>query len=191
MNYYIFVNRFSLLVVILTIKTICFSQPKTTIGLNLTGEKTSSADFVIGIGGTLERQINKHNGFETGLYYRIFEVHQQVFVDGSLYGFHTIKEKYLSIPILYKFYSSVINFSVGPTFDMYLGWKQMNKGIIFEPDRYTVNAKFHVGLIGKISKTIVLTNRFLLEPEIRYNPVFFNRRSFYGAGIACKYMLVN
>ena len=191
MYYQILLKRFSLLIVILTIGTICFSQPKTTVGLNLTGEKTSSSDFVVGIGGTLERQIKNHYGFETGLYYRTFEVHQQVFVDGSLYGFHNIKEKYLSIPILYKFYSSILNFSLGPTFDVYLGWKQMNKGITFETDHYTVNAKFHVGLIGKISKTIALTDRILLEPEIRYNPVFFNHRSFYGAGISFKYTLVN
>lgn len=173
----------------LVVGTICFSQPKTLVGLNLTGERTSSSDFVVGIGGTFEKHIKKHFGIETGVYYRTFEVHRGLYVDGSLYEFHNIKEKYVSIPILYKFYSSKLNFSVGPTFDVYLGWKQLYNDVNFGSEHYNVNTRFHVGLIGKISKTIAITERILLEPEIRYNPVFFNRRSFYGGGVSIKYKL--
>ncbi len=161
------------------------------MGINLTGEITSSSDFVIGVGGTFEKQFKKHFGFETGLYYRAFELNGEVRTETYVYGYN-IKEEYLSVPVLYKFNSSLLNFSVGPTFDIYLGWKQTNKNYVsYRLDKYDVNKKFIVGLMGKISKSIDLTPKILLEPEIRYNPIFLNQRSFYGIGMAIKYKLVN
>jgi len=182
-------NGFALLIGTLAICTICFSQQKTIIGLNVTGENTSSSDFVVGVGGTFEKQFNKHHGFETGLYYRTFKERAYVFVDGSLFGVITNREQYLSIPVLYKFNSPTLNFSIGPTFDIYVGWKQIKSD--FPPiwNTHYVDGKFRVGLMGKISKTIGLTDRILLEPEIRYNRVFFNNILFYGVGISCKYTL--
>lgn len=171
--------------------TFCFSQAKAIIGLNLTGERTSSSDFVTGLGTTAEKRIAKHHGFETGIYYRTFKVHLYVYVNGLIYGdHHPIREKYLSLPVLYKFYSSLINFSAGPTFDLYLGSGQFVK--VPFPGRlipYTVDDKFHVGLLGKVSKSIILKKRILLEPEIRYNAIFYQKRSFYGAGLSLKYVL--
>jgi len=175
----------------LGISSICFSQQKSIVGLNVTGEKTSFSDFELGIGGTFERQFKGHHGFETGIYYRSFDLHYGVFVNGSLYGYHNIKEEYLSVPVLYKFYSSLVNFSLGPTFDFYLGWKQINKGLTFDRDSHTSYDKFQVGITGKISKTINLTNHILLEPEIRYNPISTHGKSFYGIGIGFKYKLSN
>lgn len=185
----IYFKRFALLIGMVAIATICFSQHKTILGLNLTGENTSSSDVVVGIGGTFERQFNKHHGFETGLYYRTFEVHYSVFVDNSLFGRFHLREKYLSIPILYKFHSSILNFSLGPTFDIFVDWSRINKGLLFRRDAHRVDNKFHVGLMGKISKTIDLTKRIFIEPEIRYNRVFFQHRSFYGVGLSLKYTL--
>ena len=85
----------ALLIMALVLTSICFSQNKTVIGVNVTGEYTSSSDFVVELGGTLERQIKRHSGLETGLYYRTFEIKSEVLVDGAVYGYNYIKEKYI------------------------------------------------------------------------------------------------
>lgn len=165
----------------------CFSQNNLAVGINFTGGFTSSSDFVVVPGLTLEKQIKKHSGFETGLYYKTVKLHGKVFVDGRVYGNQIIKENYISVPVLYKFNSSLLNFSVGPTFDFYTGWKQSKKGIVFPWIYYAPNHKFIAGFLGKVSKTVGLTKRFFLEPEIRYNPVLSAGKSFYGIGISGKY----
>lgn len=189
MNIQIIFKRFALLTAALSVGTICLSQKQTIVGLSLTGENTSSSNFVVGIGGTFERQFTKSSAFETGLYYRNFKVYQQVLVNYSVYGFRNIKEEYVSIPVLYKFKSSILNFSIGPTFDFYLGWKTTGESSNIGKEGYDANTKFYVGLLGKVSKTISLTDRILFEPEFRYNPIFSNQRSFYGGAISFKYTL--
>ena len=184
-----FLNRFALLVVALLIMATGFSQSKTNIGLNFTGERTSASDFVVGFGGVLERQFSKQHGLETGLYYRGFDLHSQVYVDGSLFGAYTIKEQHVSIPVLYKFYSSILNLSAGPTFDLYTGWKQGKSTILGRIPRFSVDDKFQIGLLVKVSKIIPITKKLFVEPELRYNPIFYQRRVYYGIGVVAKYAL--
>ena len=181
-----FFNRFTLLTLTFIIVANCFSQSKTIIGLNLTGEHTSASDNVPGFGATFERQFGKHSGVETGLYYRPYNQYIKIFVDGSLYDAPIVREQYLSVPIVYKFYSSLLNVSAGPGFDIYTGWKQVSGKFPFPNNPFSVRNKFQVGLLGKVSKTIVITKRLFVEPEFRYNRVFYERKFYYGLGIAAK-----
>lgn len=186
---YILSKQSSLLLIAVTIGMVCFSQKQITVGLSLTGENTNASDFRLGAGATFERQITSHSFWETGFYYRTFKVQELTLVNGSLFNLRNVQEKYLSIPVLYKYESSVLNFSIGPTFDIYLGWKEMNKSSDFEQEEYKANQKFYTGLLGKISKTVPLNDRLVFEPEIRYNPLFTNHRLYYGGALTLKYKL--
>lgn len=161
----------ALLSIAVMMAIVCFSQKQTIAGLSLTAENTSSADLILGIGATLERQFTTHDVLETGLYYRTFEVHQTILINGSDYDARDVEEQYLSVPVLYKYKSSVFNFSAGQIMDIYVGWKQINKGNSFGQE-YSTNRKLCIGLLGKVSKTIPLYDRLLFEPEIRCNPIF-------------------
>lgn len=182
-------SRFLLVVMTVFFAATCFSQSKTIIGVNVVGEHISGSNNVLGFGATFERQISKHNGFETGVYYRTFDNNIQVYVDMALYDAFTIKEQYVSIPILYKFYSSIVNVSLGPTFDIYTGWTKKGGRLSFIRSPEPINTKFRIGFLGKVSKTIGITKHLLIEPELRYNPVFYNHRLYYGLGVAAKYSL--
>jgi hypothetical protein len=188
--------RFALLVLSLMIAAHSYSQSKTVIGLNLTGEHASSSTYnflgsrnVIGLGVTFERKFTKHSGFETGLFYRTFNLGSEVYINYSLYDAYTIKQEYASVPTLYKFYSYIVNASVGPTFEFYTGWRQKGGKVAFNDNPHPEDSKFNVGILGKVSKTIGVTKHFLVEPEIRYSRVFYQERFYYGAGVAVKCML--
>ena len=168
--------------------SITFSQKKNIVGITLTGEITSASDFVAGIGATFERQLKKHSGFETGIYYRTFKTNGTLQVGGNFYNF-IIAERHLSIPFLYKFYSSIINLSVGPTFDFYIGWTQKNKSSLVMVNSYNIDPNFGLGLIGKVSKRIEISKKFILEPEIRFNPILSRNRAYLGIGMGAKYKL--
>lgn len=47
----------------------------------------------------------------------------------------------------------------------------------------------NIGIMGKISKAFVLTDLIILEPEIRFNPMFKPDKYYVGIGIGVKYKL--
>lgn len=185
-------KTFALFIIALAIQAICYSQKKTFIGLNLTGEYTSApynpSYFVTGFGGTFERRLNKHLGFETGIYYRTFVVHNAVFVNGLPFFNFTIKERYLSVPVLFTYHSSILNFSAGPAVDIYVGWNKTKQAKDYRLPE-TDESRIIFGLMGKVSRTIGITEKIIIEPEIRYNSIHYNKRSYYGIGVSGKYRL--
>jgi hypothetical protein len=166
------------------------AQKATYAGLNFTVESTSGA-LRPGIGAKLERKLTRRSGIESGLYYRNY-VHGLVVtvVNGNRFENFpvTVSERQISIPILYKFYSRIVNISIGPTFDFYLDWKQKNKSSVVVND-YSVDPNFSIGLMGKLSKSFSLTEKIFLEPEVRYNVNFTFDRIFAGFGVAGQYKL--
>lgn len=183
--------NFFLLVTLAVISSKCYSQRTSYGGLNFTIEN-ASGDFRPGIGGLFERQITRHSGIETGVYYRNFIQRGFTTLTNST-GSYTfpfiISERHISIPVQYKFYSRLINLSAGPSFDFYLGWEQKNKSAIIVINDYNIDPNFFIGLLAKVSKSISLTDRFILEPEVRFNPIFTSSRTYIGLGIAGKYKL--
>lgn len=164
-----------------------YSQKKMIAGLDLTVETTGD-HWVPGIGATFEYKLTKHSGLETGLFYRIYKVSGYAYSNNFSQNF-IIAERHLSIPVLYKFYSSIVNFSVGPTIDFYLGWKQKMGKTVIEIDTYDIDPTVSLGGMLKLSKTINLSEKLLLEPELRLNPILSNYRAYGGLGIAVKYRL--
>lgn len=179
----------TLLIMLLANKS--FSQKGAYAGLSFTVESSGNG-FQPGTGVVFERQATKHSGIETGLYYHNYVFSGDIiYTDstGSRFFPFTLSERHLTIPGLYKFYSRIVNVSAGPAFDFYTGWKQRAKSPGVTVNNYTIDPAFKVGFFAKVSKRIKLSDDFLLEPEIRINPVFNSSRYYAGFGIAGKYKL--
>lgn len=161
------------------------AQKENRAGIDLTGEDTGGG-FAAGLGLTFERKLSRHSGFETGLFYRTIRRDFYVIIQNNFYSY-SIAERYLSLPILYKFYSPVVNVSIGPTVDFFIGWKEKNRRDETHVDTYTATSAFFGGML-KVSKEINLSDKLILEPELRLNPVI-NNNNIYGGGIAVKYRL--
>lgn len=167
------------------------AQQKNYVGLNVTLENAGTS-FRPKIGGLFERQLTKRSGIETGLYYRTYGqagIFSYTDSSGSQIIPFTVSERYLSIPALYRFYSRIINFAAGPTFDFYMGWRQKNSSSGLKIDAYDIDPNLSLGFLAKISKRITLSKQFFLEPEVQINPMLASGRTYAGFGIAAKYGL--
>ncbi len=168
--------------------TVIQAQKIVRVGANFNAEVSNGHYGTAGFGGSYEMKLNKHGGFETGIYYRTYKADIGFFI-GPDYFPATVAERHLSIPILYKFYSKFVNFSIGPSFDFYVGFADKSKIKFFKIDDYSINPSFNVGILGKLSKNIKLSEKFVLEPELRINPILTANRAYGGAGISLKYKL--
>ncbi len=168
-----------------------FSQKQTLAGLNLNGD-IYSGRFIPSVGMTFEKQFARHSGFETGLFYGAWKSNGIItYTDASgsyIYSF-VVSQRHLNIPVLYKHYSKLINFTAGPVLDYYVGWKQKNKGSPVRIENFTIHPKLTVGFLGKVSKTFTLNNRFIIEPELRFGFMRVLNNAGFGGGIAGKYRL--
>ncbi len=188
-NFHLFsrLKQSAILLATMIISNLALCQQKSFIGLDQTLELSYGGYVVPGTGATFESRFGQHAGLETGLFYRQYRELVNLYVNGFVFVAGHYKPTYLSVPVLYKWHSSLLNFSVGPSFDIYLGTKNIFR---FPTNTYNRSLKkFNVGAVGKLSKTLSLTNRFLLEPEIRFNHLFTNHRTFAGIGIAGKWAL--
>ncbi len=167
------------------------AQKQEFIGISLNSEIPSGDNIKAGFGVLYENQLSKHHGFELGLNYRskIESNYFTIPASGIVNQLADIREDYLSLPISYKFYSNIVNLSTGISFDYFVGWKDLTKFGNVELTSYSVDPKLYVGWIFKVGKTIKLSSKFILEPEIQLNPIFDYGYSYYGAFIKLKYKL--
>lgn len=176
------------LVLTLMLNTKGFAQNKNIIGLSFTNELTSKNDIRPGLGLTFERQITRHCGFETGLFYRTFKNRMYVTWNTETYYLEVV-ENYLSIPVLFKYYSRILNFSAGPSIDYYIGWSGHTSSTNATLTSVNVKPKTYFGFMFKASKKINISDKVIIEPEIRFNPILKYNRHYVGIGIALKYKL--
>lgn len=165
-----------------------YSQKQNYVGFNFTEEWTSNNNIRHGAGFMFERQITKCSGIETGLYLRTFTKDWVQTINTNDYNIE-ISEVFCSLPILYKYYSKTLNIAIGPTIDYIIGWYQRNDESSLNITSYAINPKYNYGLLLKLSKQIPITEKLLIEPEIRYNPIFKYSRYYLGIGLAVKYKL--
>ena len=188
MNSNNFYKIFFALVFALNTTNFAFCQKASFTGLTFTSELTQNNDFRVGAGFTFERQMTTHLGFETGLFYRTDKREFQLTFNETNY-LQSLNESYLSLPLLLKFYSRFLNVSIGPSLDYFVGWRETSSYSNVEITSYKVRPLINIGIMGKISKVIVLTDKIILEPEIRFNPLFKPYRYYAGIGIGLKYKL--
>lgn len=157
------------------------------IGLNI----TTNIDFNIvlkpEIGIVFEQKVTNHSGFEAGLNFRTNETLISIHL-GNNYEHLSVNEQYVSIPVLYKFYSKILNAGIGVTYDYFIGWRQLSgKSDITS---YRTSNDYLIGLLGKISKPIRLSEKLVLEPEVKFNYMIQPLDRYYvGAGLVVKYLL--
>jgi len=180
-----------LFVLFLLISVTLYSQKQQYIGIGINSEIHSGDNMRIGFGVSYENQLSKHHGFELGLNYRskIGSNYFTIPTLGIVNQLADIREDYLSLPILYKLYSDIVNVSTGVTFDYFVGWRGLTKLSDVELTSYSIDPKLYVGWAFKVGKTIKLSPKFILEPEIQFNPIFNYGYSYYGAAVKLKYKL--
>lgn len=165
------------------------AQKQEFIGIGINSEMKTGETMHTGVAFSYENQLSTHHGFEIGVNQRSADRYLLVPVgDGTFQTSHLL-ENYLSVPLLYKFYSSVVNISTGFSLDYFVGWKDVTKFGVTEPTSYNIDPKFYVGWVLKVGKTIPLSTKFNLEPEIQFNPIFRYAYSYSGVAVKLKYKL--
>lgn len=156
-----------------------FSQQQAHLNINANYERMKSTIGVkYGVG--VEFQFAKNWGYEIGLNSR-----------NVLLPVQNINLHYATLPVLFKYYSSIVNVSAGFNVDYYLGWENIaNK----TSDNFLPKTPlFNYGFIVEVSKDIDLSRRFILEPEISINPMWDsidkNDGINWGLGLKLKYRL--
>lgn len=184
-------KQFIVLFAVFTITALpALAQQETSFGVQLLYENAGGGESSLVGGLILDHKITRRSGFEIGLVNRSKKVFGSVdfnFSDGqTLNQSFTIREYYLNLPILYKFNTQIVNLSIGPTLDLYMGWKQIGGSEGLEVTSYSQNPKTYIGIMGKISKSIRLSEGLLLEPELRFNYLNLGEK-YIGLGVALKY----
>jgi len=136
----------------------------------------------------------KHNGLETGLYYRPLHNEFIVMVNNGTTNFTAIAlvaERLLSIPVLFRYHTKFINFSAGASVDFFLGWKDKSDKNVITINSYHRSNGVDVGAIAAINKDFLLGKKLVIEPEIRFNQIFTNGNTFLNSafGVAFRYKL--
>ena len=146
--------------------------------LNISTSSQTAAGIVLHTYGvSAEKQFKQNWSYELGINLNNF-----------ILPIENIKVNYTSLPLNFRYYSKIANFSLGAEVYYYKGWEYISEEVIFS-EIYLDILKLTYNL--KINKTIKLTQKFALEPEISINlfsPIFPRDVSF-GAGIRVKYTL--
>ncbi|MEG1608149.1 MAG: hypothetical protein RSC07_01540 [Mucinivorans sp.] len=166
--------------------------PNYIVGLNFLGESNitfangvDNSYFAPNFGASFEGQMSTHSGFETGIYYRSESYTMPIKgmeVSNLKNSYH-----YLSIPLLYKFYSRILCFAVGLNYDVMVG----NNDELASQQNGPQGDANRLGLMVKLTKDIHLTDNLILEPSLHFNPYLSQTSGFQAAwlgfGLGVKY----
>lgn len=158
------------------------------VGVSLNANIEGNANLKPGFGILYENQFSKHHGFEIELNYRS-RIEKTGILISNNFQLIDVQEFYLSMPVLYKFYSKIVNVSTGITFDYFVDWHNDTKQGNDVMTSYSIDPKLYLGWAFKVSKPITLSSKFVLEPEIHFNPIFNYGYIYYGAALQLKYKL--
>jgi hypothetical protein len=169
-----------------------YSQKQQYLSIGMNNEIHYNDKMRIGYGLSFENQFSKHSGFEIGLNYRnkiiSYFLYDPNFMSNEQQ--YILREDYISIPILYRFYSKVANVSSGITFDYYIGWKNKSPNSTnYILTNHSPIPKLFLGWAFKISKPINIASKLIFEPEIQFNPIFRYYDFYYGLSMKLKYQL--
>ena len=147
------------------------------LGVQLMAEANSAYGSVMPLTGVqFIYQKGKHSGFETGLYYRTARFHLAYSIYDPSSGYQSgdlpMSERFISIPVLYRFNSRVLNFAAGPSFDLFLNWKAKNNKSPVSVTRNKNPNSIEVGAVASVSKSFLFGDKWVLEPAVRFNPIF-------------------
>ncbi len=146
--------------------------------LNISTSSQTAADIVLHTYGvSAEKRFKQKWSYELG-----------VNMNNFILPIENIKVNYTSLPLNLRYYSKIANFSFGAEVYYYKGWEYISEEVVYS-EIYLDFFKLTYNM--KINKTIKLTPKFALEPEVSINlfsPIF-PRYVSIGAGIRGKYTL--
>lgn len=162
-----------------------FGQKKTfEVGGKLINELTFYNGFAPGIGAQVIYRMSNKSGIESGLYYKIRPISFHSFPPNSTTFYQVeVSERNLLFPVLYRFDSRYVNFTIGPVLEYFLGWK-------FRPHQSEVVIKdyitesFELIATASISKKFNLKNNWIIEPEFRFSAFVPNGDGGYGLNLS-------
>ncbi len=170
-----------------------FSQKKDFLGVNISGEIRAEGENMILnnkvgmlLGFSYERKFHNNFGAETGILYRANPVN--IYLPEGSINQKTIIEGFFSVPLVLKFYSGIINISLGGCFDYFIGGYDPKPVSDLKLIDYNIDPKYYLGIICKVSKDIKISEKLILEPEIKINAIPNpSEQSYIGMGIKLKY----
>ena len=181
----------NLITIALFIYVAAFAQNNQYVGISINPEKRSNSVPNLGFGILYENQILNHHGFEINFNFRgrrLDYLYTNPLIDDTNLAFK-IRENYLTIPITYKFYNSILNISLGMTFDYFVNADNLTETTNIEMSSYNLDPKIFIGCIIKVGKSFLISKKLSFEPEVYFNPVISYDYSYYGASAKLKYKL--
>jgi len=164
------------------------AQNNNYVGVSIGAERVGEYDFRPRVGLTFESELSAHNGYQVGASYRSEVYKYDLTIDQNTYP-KEILVSYISLPLLYKFRSNVLNFYVGSTFDFYVGWTDKSMASDSKTTHFSTSDKFEFCFLTKLSKSFVINDKLNVEPEFFINPLFNTERVYWGFTVALKYGL--
>lgn len=174
---------------------LCFSislasaQKQAYLGVSLNGDMKYGEKIFSGYGLFYEYRFSTHHAVHIGLNQRSEDLFftQQTY-DGSYTTVH-MQLDYLSMPVLYKFYSKIVNLSAGVTLDYFASWKDLSKDPNIETSSFTVTPRLGTGIMLRVGKSIPISEKIEFEPELYFNPGLTNSSNYSGLSMKLKYKL--
>jgi hypothetical protein len=164
-----------------------FSQEKKNVaGVKLHAERFSIPVLLPGL--VYERRISNKHSIEATAGFRCFldSNLKRTYAYGSNFTGevqYTVQLSFKTIGVAYKYKAKHFSCAIGPTIDIYTGWRfyymqssPPNSGPNL--NEYRFDKKTLWGAHIKISKPVSLKKIILFEPEIYWNPVFTQYSSY-------------
>ena len=185
-----------ILLVFISFCTMVSAQESKTnlIGVTALAELVSYTDISPAVGFVFERKLTRRSGLEIGTYYRTkrrdFQIDVTLQNGSRINETYSVRESYLTLPILYRFYTKAITLSVGPFVEAFVGWDQISKDEVVEVTQYEISPAVRYGPLFKVSKSFAIGKNLSLEPELRVGVMARPYEAFYGVGIQLKERMV-
>jgi len=123
-----------------------FSQQQ-FVGVGLQSEFKSYNKLSLAYGLSYENQLSKHHGFEVDLNYRSSMLYFNLNAPAS--GINNldvaVRENFISLPVFYRFYSTIVNLSTGFTFDYFVSGNYLPNAQNQVFSDYYIDPKLYIG----------------------------------------------
>lgn len=172
-------------ILILTSFNSIFGQGNWEVGIAPSYE-TQKNNSRFGIGILANHKLSNNYSIEAGLYYRSFL--SEFIVEDPMIN-SKVRENYLWSPLLAKRNGKIINISGGITIQKYIGFSDISESSNTQIKSYKVNPDWLWGIMSKFSHSVYISERFLIEPEVSSNFLFYEQKFIYNLGICAKYRL--
>lgn len=177
-------------VVFMSYRTMAQTERSSRLGVSVVNDWWSEGNRTPAVGFVFEHQFSPKSGIEIGAFYKA-----QTYKLGSFSHLQPdgtevrekvkLRENYISVPVVYRYYSKVVNLSIGSNFEYFTGWNQIN-GENLAVDYYNSSPEFDFGPLTKISKQISLGKNLFIEPELRFGIMARSSLAYYGVGVQLK-----